>query len=363
MPEDEVQNIWTKAIRKMKRFVSHPYFLFSSKKFFFYLIVIIIALSLAFALPRMMPGDPIKRVIHFRPTNPAQIPGYLAKVEQMREDYGLNKTYLEQYIEFWGDMLRFDLGHSFKFHPSTVMELIIPRLWLTLILILPVLFFSFFIGNWIGARAAFMQVSSNKFGSLVSQTIYYLAILAQSAPFYWVAILFYVFLVSELDLFPIFGSSSAGIITPRLDLVYIADFLHHYTLPFLTLLITYSGGWATGMRAMVLYEMDSEYMLYAEQLGFRDKTLRKYAQRNSILPQLTGINLRFIELISSTLIIEVVFGWQGIGYLGLNSVLNMDYPLMMGTFIVTLVIIVVGNFIMDIGYGFIDPRIRTGFGD
>ena len=85
-----------------------------------------------------------------------------------------------------------------------------------------------------------------------------------------------------------------------------------------------------------------------------------YSKRNAILPQLTGLNLFFNTLIGETLVLEVIFGWQGIGRLMYDAVMNVDYPLLLGCFLVTIIIVILGNFLIDILYGVIDPRIRTG---
>ena len=138
--------------------------------------------------------------------------------------------------------------------------------------------------------------------------------------------------------------------------------LYHYALPFLTLFIIYVGGWATGMRSMVIHEMDSGYVRYGEQLGFRKSKLMSYAERNAILPQFTGLNLLFNALIGETAILEVIFGWPGVGRMMFDAVLSNDYPLIFGGFLVVMVVVILGNFLIDILYGFIDPRIRVGRG-
>ena len=107
---------------------------------------------------------------------------------------------------------------------------------------------------------------------------------------------------------------------PTWSLSFFLDVLEHYSLPFLTLFIIYVGGWATGMRSMVIHEMDSGYVRYGEQLGFRKSKLMSYAERNAILPQFTGLNLLFNALIGETAILEIIFGWPGIGKMMFDAV-------------------------------------------
>ena len=107
-------------------------------------------------------------------------------------------------------------------------------------------------------------------------------------------------------------------------------------------------------------EKGEDYLAYANKLGFRDNTIRKYAFRNSMLPQFTGLNLRFNGLIGATLITEVIFQFPGLGATMLQAFNNHDYNLIIGTFIVTILVVVVGNYLIDMCYVILDPRIRVG---
>jgi len=157
----------------------------------------------------------------------------------------------------------------------------------------------------------------------------------------------------KLRLFPIVPS-------PDFNLENIGGLIETGTIPFLTLVFCFTGGWVTGMRSMTIYEMNSGYVLYSEKLGFKKDTIRKMVQRNAILPQFTGLNLRFAELIGATFVLENVFAWHGLGYITTQAFISRDYTLIVGSFIVTILIILIGNFLIDIAYGFIDPRIKTG---
>ncbi|MFX0125760.1 MAG: ABC transporter permease [Candidatus Hodarchaeota archaeon] len=343
----------------IKKIFSNSYAIFIAKKAGFYLIVIFIALTFSFFIPRMMAGNPVDLLLRPSP-NAAQTDqswqDWNRTKHIMLEYFGLNKSLSDQYIEFWVNMFQFDLGTSYSSFPKPVSELIVPPLIFSFILVVPVLFVSFFIGNFLGARAAYLKGRLN-------DIVYYLLVFLQSAPFYWLALILLSIFVFQLHWFP---KPDPGGVTPEIvdvtSMRYFLDLLAHYILPFLVLVVTFTGGWATGMRAMTLYEMESEYILYAEQLGFRSKTLRSYVQRNAILPQFTGLNLRLNELIGATLIMEYIFEWPGIGSFFLTAVIMRDYPLVIATTIVTLVVVVIGNFLVDITYGFVDPRIRAGYG-
>ncbi|MHA2243840.1 MAG: ABC transporter permease [Candidatus Hodarchaeales archaeon] len=344
-------------LNRLKGIISHSYSRFVLKKAIFYLIVIFIALTFVFAIPRFMPGDPATRLL--RPPPAGQDPQRLALFTEIKQNmmayWGLDKPLLDQFIDFWGNMLQFDLGTSYTYYPRTVVEVVLPRLIYTLVLVVPVLFISFFLGNWIGGRAAFLKGRANDIAYLFS-------IIFANTPFYWLGIIIFVYFVTGDNIFLSHPGGMSTNITRELSLEFFIDTLRHYAPPFLTLIIVMTGGWATGMRAMTLYEKESEYLLYAKQMGFRTRTIRKYAQRNAILPQFTGLNLRLNELIGMTIIVENIFLWPGVGWVAGLAVSNQDYPLVIGTFLVTLIVVIFGNFLVDITYGFLDPRIKTGHG-
>ncbi len=339
-------------LMRMRQILSHPYARFVMKKAIFYLGVTFIALTLIFLIPRLMPGNPIDMMIHPGTSNPFSGIDFEEIRAVYEAYYGLDRPLLDQYVTFWVQLFQGDLGRSFMWFPQEVSDIVFRRLPSTLVLVLPVLFLSFYIGNWIGARAAHMKGRK-------SEATYFISIFSNRMPVFWFGMVLLFLLAVQIPLFPLFGNFSQGL-TPSFTLRFFFDVLHHFALPFITLMIVYTGGWATGMRAMMIHEMDSGYVRYGRQLGFKEERLMSYSKRNAILPQLTGLNLYFNTLVGETLILEVIFGWQGIGRLLYDAVMNVDYPLLLGGFIDTIIIVILGNFLIDILYGIIDPRIRTG---
>jgi len=386
-----------------KSLFTHPFAKFLYKKIFFYLVVTFIALTFIFLIPRLMQGNPIDQMIPPGTTDE----GRLRLKAELERYFGLNKSLHEQYINFWANLLRGNLGlaimRSYNFMP--IATVVMGKLPYTLALVIPVLLIGFFIGNWIGARAAYIKGKP-------SEAVYFTSVFASQMPFYWFAmvmlfllavnvsnplklatlgiiggvivVLFLLTVISgpvKLVVTGILGGMvvalfilavyagifpTGGTFSPRFIPILhpphevFLDLLRHYALPFLTLLIITTGGWASGMRSMTLYELDSGYILYAKQLGFRKKKLMSYARRNAILPQFTGLNINLNNLIGMTMIIEMVFRWNGLGLLALDAVQARDYFMILGTFLVTMVVVIIGNFLVDIAYAFLDPRIRTG---
>jgi peptide/nickel transport system permease protein len=338
----------------MRNLFTHPFARFLYKKIVFYSIVTFVALTFIFLIPRLMPGNPVDQLISPGTTDVGRL-----RLRAMLESYfGLNKSLQEQYINFWANLLRGNLGYAvmreYNFMP--VADAVMAKLPYTLVLVIPVLLIGFFVGNWIGARAAYVKGRR-------SEAVYFTSVLASQMPFYWFAMVLLFLLAVAVPILPTGGTFSPRFI-PSVHPPYevFLDALRHYTLPFLTLIIITTGGWASGMRSMTLYELDSGYILYAKQLGFRKKKLASYAERNAILPQFTGLNVNLNNLIGMTMIIEMVFRWDGLGLLALEAIQARDYFMILGTFTITMVVVIFGNFLVDIAYAFLDPRIRTGYG-
>ncbi|MBO3800496.1 MAG: ABC transporter permease [Candidatus Brockarchaeota archaeon] len=345
----------------LKNPFAHPFVIFLIKKIIFYAIVMFVAVTLVFFIPRFIPGNPIDRLI---PPG-MYVPGVdIRKIrESLMQYYGFDKPLLEQYILFWNNLLRGDLGVSVTLYPGVqVSEIVGSRIPYTLELVIPVLIISFLVGNWIGAKAAYV-------GGKLSEFVYFFSVFSNRLPSFWFGMVLIYLLAIRLPIFPPYGYGSPEIL-PMLwwdistwSLRAFLDKLRYFCLPFISLFIVYLGGWATGMRSMVIHELDSGYIRYAEALGFRRSKVQSYAQRNAILPQFTGLNLYLNALIGETTVIETVFGWPGVGRLMYQSVISgPDYSVIFGSFLVVMVVVIIGNFIIDVLYGLVDPRIRIGGG-
>ncbi len=147
---------------------------------------------------------------------------------------------------------------------------------------------------------------------------------------------------------------------PALTPAFIKSVIEHYWLPFFSLVIVFIGGQSLGMRAMSIYELDADYVHFARSLGVPDGRIVRYIFRNAMLPQVTGLALAIGSLVSGALITEIVFGYPGIGSLLFTSIRQSDYPVIQGVTLLIMIGVLLANFIVDIAYGIIDPRIRAG---
>ena len=145
-----------------------------------------------------------------------------------------------------------------------------------------------------------------------------------------------------------------------MTLDFIGKLCSHWFLPFLSLFLVAFGGWAIGMRNLIIYELEADYANYLEALGAPRSLIRRYAFRNAMLPQLTGLALQLGVLVAGALVTEIVFAYPGLGYLILQAIQNQDFFLLQGTFLFIVIGVLLANFIIDIVYVLVDPRTRTG---
>lgn len=339
------------------KILKNSYLKFIIKKGLFYFLVFFTAISIAFLIPRLIPGNPLERMLD-PPPGTSDLSAWNEKIAELTSYFGLDLPLITQYLNFLASFFRGNLGQSLAYYPLYVTDIVAARLGYTMLLVVPTVIVTFILGNLIGAHVGYQKGWKNKIG-------YYLSIILQSAPFFWFS-----FVILDLTVIhplfigePLYAWGDAPpklIIETFLNAGALQDLIEHWIPPFLVLVICFSGGWATGMRSLMIYERNSDYILYCEKLGFKKKKMRKYAMRNCLLPQMTGLNLRFNEILGATLITEAVFQWPGLGSLIVYAFEAKDYNLIVGAFIITILIIVIGNFLIDILYGVVDPRIRIG---
>ncbi len=316
------------------------------KKIIIYLITFFIAVTLNFWIPRMMPGDPITQLL----SRFTGMEGGREIIEnQLRLLFNLDQPLLAQYINFWKSIFTGDFGVSIFQFPTPVIEIIKEGIVYTIILLIPAIILSWIIGNKLGAFSGLNKNADN----FMMPFFYFLT----SSPYFWMAgVVAFVFGV-KIGWFPISGAYSATM-RPAFTMSFILNYASHWFLPFLTMFLVQLGGWAIGMRNMILYERSSNYSKYMESLGASDKLIRSYGFRNGVLPQVTGLALRLSGIIGGAILVEVVFNYPGLGRLMLSSIQNKDYFLLQGIFLAIVTMTLVANFLVDIVYMIIDPRVR-----
>jgi peptide/nickel transport system permease protein len=221
----------------------------------------------------------------------------------------------------------------------------------TLALLVPAILLSFWAGNKVGALAARRKVLDN--------TVLPASYVLTATPQMWLGIVLAWLFASTWALFPVSGAFALGL-QPSWSLEFAASFLYHWILPFSALFLVAFGGWAIGMRNLIIYELESDYSNYLAALGAPTKLVRKYAYRNALLPQITGLALALGAVVAGAIVVEIVFSYPGLGTLTLSAIQNRDYFLIQGIFLFLITGVLIANFLIDIFYVVIDPRTRVG---
>jgi peptide/nickel transport system permease protein len=318
------------------------------RKLLIYILTFFLAVSIDWLIPRFMPGNPIQNMLSRAELHAG---AYEALYDYYAGLFGLDLPIWQQYLNFWKALFRGDLGTSTLVFPVPVTEVIMRAVPYDVFLLLPAILLSWFAGNWFGAFAARSKWLDN--------TISPLGYILTATPYMWLGILLAWALGIVADAFPISGAYSYAL-RPRLSWVFIGSLLQHWFLPFASLFLVKFGGWAIGMRNMIIYELEADYSHYLEALGAPRKLVRKYAFRNAILPQITGLALDLGVIVAGALATEIVFSYPGIGYLILQAIQNKDYFLLQGCFLFIIIFVLLANFAIDIVYVLVDPRTRTG---
>src|SRR5690606_14158373 len=159
---------------------------------------------------------------------------------------------------------------------------------------------------------------------------------------------------------PFSGAGAYGLsLQPAFSGSLISRLLERWFLPFLSLFLVALGGWAIGMRNMIIYELESENSNYLQALGAPRRLVRRYAFRNAMLPQITGLAVQLGTVVAGALLTEIVFSYQGLGYLILQAIQNQDFFLLQRAFLFIVIGVLIANFIIDAVYVLVDPRVRV----
>ena len=298
-----------------------------------------------FFIFRIMPGDPRGSLISEHMTVEVR--------EAIAARFGLDLPILNQFVIYIINIFKGDFGESFSHYGEDVLFTIFDhRFWNTLWLMGAALVVSIAIGMVAGVVAAFRRGSKTDTGS----TVFFLV--AYSIPVFWIGLLLILFFGFYFDIIPIAGTITRGLQHANF-LEYVADYGWHMIAPTIVLTLSFIGGFYLIMRDSVLDVFTQDFMLAAKAKGLKEKTiLYKHAMRNAMLPMVSVIATNIPYLISGATITEFVFSWEGLGLLTYNAVLSNDYPVLQGLFLFLATITVLANFIADLLYLYLDPRIR-----
>ena len=318
------------------------------RKLLVYLLTFFLAVTIDWLIPRFMPGNPVQIMLA---RSSLRADAAKTMYTFYTQAFGLDLPVWQQYLNFWNALLHGDLGTSVFLYPQPVSKVILQAVPYDLLLLLPAILLSWFAGNKFGAFAARSKLLDN--------TVLPVGYILTATPYMWLAILLAWALGTVARVFPISGAYSYAL-TPTLSWTFFSSVIEHWFLPFISLFMVMFGGWAIGMRNMIIYELESDYSHYLEALGAPRKLIRGYAFNNAVLPQLTGLALQLGVIVAGALATEIVFSYPGIGLLILQAIQNQDYFLLQGCFLFIIIGVLLANFLIDISYVLIDPRTRAG---
>ena len=319
------------------------------------LLILIIwsAATLNFFIPKLTPRNPLREKLMQEATRSGYIPpGFEEMVQAYEEQFGLNKPLWEQYTIYMSQVLRGDLGYSIANYPKTVLDLIGEAIPWTIGLLLVTTIVAFLTGTLLGALMSWPRASP--FVRYVLPSFLVLG----AIPAYVIALTLIYFIAFRWKLLPLGGGYGIGTV-PAPTARFALEVSKHAILPAISLILATSGGWAIAMRGMMVTVQGEDYMVFAEAKGLKDRRLFfRYGVRNALLPQVTGLALALSHIVSGAVLVELVFGFPGIGTLLARSITQLDYFTIYGIVLVLITTIGLAMFIMDMVYPLLDPRIK-----
>ena len=318
-----------------------------------FLLIVIVAVSINFVMPRIRSTNPIEQRLYMMA---GQGGVYVNQIQDMikiyNEKFGLDKPLWVQYVNYWRDLFNLDLGKSLAFYPQTTTEMILRAAPWTIGLLTVSTIIAFALGTLFGALMAWPRTSRIALGlSPLFMTL-------SAIPYYLLGMLFIYALAMNWRLLPVGAAYSAGV-TLKLDWATALDIGRHAILPAASIVLAGIGSWALGMRAMMTTVLGEDYLRMAEANGLRPRSIFiKYALRNAMLPQITSLAISLAVVMSGAVLVEVIFGYPGVGNLLFMAIAANDYFVIQGISLFIILSIGVVLLALDLVYPLIDPRIR-----
>jgi peptide/nickel transport system permease protein len=325
-----------------------------AERFIICLATIAISVTVVFFVPRLVPGDPLG-AITLKLAQMGGNRGADALIAVYRVKFGLDKSPGEQYLAYLSQLAQGDMGYSISSFPSTVSDLLGQALPWTIGLMLVTTLISWTLGSIIGGLVGWTGGRSPALQALVP-----VALVLYTIPYYILAIVLSFLLAYFWPLLPRTGAYTLGT-QPTLTIAFAVDVVRHAALPALSIVLVSLGWWFLSMRSLVVSIKGEDFMTWAEAKGLpRPRIFWGYAFRNALLPQATGLALSLGHIIGGQLVTETIFGYPGLGYLIFNSIKTLDFPVIQGSILLIIVSVAAVNFVLDLVYPLIDPRIRYG---
>ncbi|MDY4194039.1 ABC transporter permease [Bariatricus sp. HCP28S3_E4] len=299
--------------------------------------VIILVSIFSFMIIHFAPGDPINMYIRQDMTQ--------QEIDELRVDLGLDGTIAEQYLAWLSNICRGNWGNSLINH-QPVAKQIFEKLPATLLLMGTSFVLSILMSIPLGL------VSGMKKNKAADQFISIFAYIGISIPAFWLALMLIIIFSLNLHWLPSNGMRTVGSNS-------VLDILWHLILPGIVLSVGNTAVFTRYIRSNTITQLEEEYVLTAKAKGVsKRRIMTGHVLKNCLLPIITIAGMNLASLVTGSFIIESVFGWPGMGTLGMSAINSRDYPMIMGFTMLSCVILIIGNFIADLLYGVADPRIK-----
>lgn len=270
------------------------------------------------------------------------------ELQDLKIIYDLDKPVWVQYGIYLQSLLRADFGRSFNFN-RPVLEIIGNRMVPSVILVLSFVALSFIIGTILGVYGAWNR------GGRVDKFVLSTSVVFNAIPAFWLGFILLLVFAFHYAVFPLYGMGGIG----KTGIEYVADVLWHAMLPVITLTLVHFDNYAIIARNTVVTVLGEDFILAAKASGIPQRTiLFKHVLRNALLPLITYTGGHIGRYFSAIVLVETLFGWTGIGYLIVQSARQLDFPMIQGVFLIIAIITLLSNFVADISYAYIDPRIK-----
>jgi peptide/nickel transport system permease protein len=300
-------------------------------------------LVLTFILFRLLPGNPV--TILFR--NPQLTH---AQIVLLAQQFGLDKPLWVQFLLFVENVFKGNWGISF-FYRAPVTSVLFPDLLNSIILLLPATIIAILIGVGLGILSGWKRNSKTDVGILTSSLVLY------AIPTFWLGILF-IMLIVRVGGLPVAGMVSIQASSGP-PLVYLESLARHILLPMTTLALVTLGQFTIIMRSSLLSELTEDYVTAAYAKGMSgSRLLRKHIVPNALLPTVSIIAISIGTIVAGAVLTETVFSWPGVGSLIYDSIGRRDYPVLQGAFLIVALFVIVANFVADLVYAYLDPRVK-----
>jgi peptide/nickel transport system permease protein len=322
------------------------------KRLGIFVVVIWVAATVTFLIPRISPTNPVReRLLAAVQSGGAGMQGMDDVVKAYEARFGLDQPLWIQYLRYLGDLARLDFGQSITRFPNRVSDMILIALPWTIVLIAVSTLMGFVLGTLLGALMGWPKAPPF-FGALATPLLTLSAI-----PFYLLGLVLVYLFAFSLQVFPLGGGYQIGT-EPRWSTDFLLDALSHSILPALSIVLSSMGAWALAMRGMMVTVQGEDFMTLAEAKGLSDRRIfLRYGLRNAILPQTTALALALGQIVSGSVLVEVVFGYPGVGTLLYQSIRQFDYFIIYGIVFMLIVALGLATLILDLALPLLDPRI------